>query len=74
MGDDSIVAASVMLDKAMQAAGRRGAVRARVGDAAAVLTGRVLHSGHHLSGPLRASRFNRRPPPMPTPESTGFRG
>ena len=75
MDDDFIVTAFVVVDKTMQALGHRDDVRARASDAevltVAIVAARyfqshlaralqVMHLGHYLSGPLSASRFNRR--------------
>jgi hypothetical protein len=75
MDDDFIVTAFVMLDKTMQALGHRDDVRARASDAevltVAVVAAKyfqnhlaralqMMHLGRYLSGPLSASRFNRR--------------
>jgi hypothetical protein len=75
MGDDFIVTAFVVIDKLMTTLGHRDDVRARASDAevltVAVVAAKyfqghlaralaVLHRGRYLSGPLSASRFNRR--------------
>ncbi len=75
MDDDFIVTAFVIIDKTMQALGHRDDVRAGASDAevltVAVVAAKyfqhhlaralqVLHLGRYLSGPLSASRFNRR--------------
>ena len=75
MDDDFIVTAFVVIDKTMQALGHRDDVRARASDAevltVAIVAARyfqrhlaralqMMHLGHYLSGPLSASRFNRR--------------
>jgi len=75
MDDDFIVTAYVVVDKTMAALGHRDDVRAGASDAAVLTVAvvaakyfqnhlaralQVMHLGHYLSGPLSASRFNRR--------------
>ena len=75
MDDDFIVTAVVVVDKTMQALGHRDDVRARASDAEVLTVAigaaryfqshlaralQVMPLGHYLSGPLSASRFNRR--------------
>jgi hypothetical protein len=75
MDDDFIVTTIVLVDKTMALLGHRDVVRAGASDAAvptvAVVAAKyfqnhlaralqVTHPGHYLSGPLSASRLNRR--------------